>query len=104
MPMMDYAVNYDYISKKLCENREKPQLLCKGKCYLKKELSKTSEQSSKNDSRISTSGFIDTFIIDENFIFFTIINYNSEKSNSISDINFSYRFNLFSDIFHPPLI
>lgn len=102
--MLDYAINYDYISKKLCENRAKPQLLCKGKCYLKKELAKSSEQSAKNDSRINISGLVDAFIIDENFNLFTVINYNSEKSKSIFDINFSYRFNLFSDIFHPPLI
>lgn len=35
-----YQVNKDYISKNLCENRDKPKMKCCGKCYLKKKLSK----------------------------------------------------------------
>ncbi len=104
MPLVDYAVNYDYISKKLCENKQKPQLLCNGKCYLKKELGKVSENQAKNNSQISISGFTDTFIINESFVFFSIIKSFSEKENSIFDFDFSYRFNLFANIFHPPLI
>lgn len=104
MPLVDYAVNYNFITKNLCENRQKPQLLCNGKCYLKKEIAKASEGQSKNDSRVNISGFTDTFIINDDFVFLTIIDYNSEISNSVSELNFSYRFNLFSDIFHPPLI
>lgn len=42
-PVIDYIVNYDYISKELCENKAKPELLCKGKCQLMKELAKASE-------------------------------------------------------------
>ncbi|WP_028122199.1 hypothetical protein [Epilithonimonas tenax] len=104
MPMVDYAVNYDYITKKLCENKNKPQLLCRGKCYLKKEIAKTSTDQSKNDSRINISGITDTFIINEKFAFVKIINDYSESSNFNSDLNFSYKFNLFSNIFHPPLV
>lgn len=104
MPLVDYAVNYDFITKNLCENKNKPQLLCNGTCYLKKEIAKTSTDQSKNDSRISISGFTDTFIINENFAFIKIINDYSESSNFTSELNFSYEFNLFSNIFHPPLV
>ncbi len=45
LPLVNYAVNYDYIAKNLCENRAVPQSTCKGKCYLEKELSKTEKQS-----------------------------------------------------------
>lgn len=103
MPLVDYAVNYNYINKNLCENRSKPQLLCNGKCYLKKEIAKTSTEQSKNDSRIRISGFTDTFIINENFTFVKIINDYSESFIFNSELNFSYKFNLFSNIFHPPL-
>jgi hypothetical protein len=37
---MDYAINYDYISKVLCINKDKPELKCNGKCHLMKELAK----------------------------------------------------------------
>ena len=43
LPVIDYVVNYEYISTQLCENVEKPELKCNGKCHLMKELSKASE-------------------------------------------------------------
>lgn len=43
MPVVEYMVNYDYISTVLCENVDKPQLECNGKCHLAKELDKTLE-------------------------------------------------------------
>jgi len=46
-----YYANKDYIAKYLCENRNKPQLHCEGKCCLKKKLAKESKDqlpSSKN--------------------------------------------------------
>jgi hypothetical protein len=42
-PVIDYVVNYDYISKVLCVNKAKPKLQCNGKCHLMKELAKSSE-------------------------------------------------------------
>ncbi|KGO84126.1 hypothetical protein Q762_02540 [Flavobacterium cauense R2A-7] len=42
-PVISFMVNYDYIAKELCENKTKPELHCNGKCYLKKELAKASE-------------------------------------------------------------
>ena len=40
MPIISYAVNYEYISTELCENKDKPEMACNGKCHLKKELAK----------------------------------------------------------------
>jgi hypothetical protein len=44
LPVAEYAVNYGYISKELCVNKNKPKLHCNGKCHLMKELAKASEQ------------------------------------------------------------
>lgn len=44
LPMVDYWVNYEYIAKELCENKAKPEMHCDGKCHLKKELAKASEE------------------------------------------------------------
>lgn len=33
-----YELNKAYIAKNLCENRNKPQMKCNGKCHLAKEL------------------------------------------------------------------
>jgi hypothetical protein len=42
LPVLEYAVNYDYIAKELCVNKAKPQMHCNGKCHLMKELAKAS--------------------------------------------------------------
>lgn len=43
-PVLNYVVNYEYITKELCENKEKPEIECNGKCHLKAELAKASEE------------------------------------------------------------
>jgi len=40
LPVVEYYMNYDYISKELCENKDKPYLECNGTCYLEKQMSK----------------------------------------------------------------
>lgn len=55
-PLFEYAYNYKYISTVLCENKDKPKLNCCGKCHLKKELAKSSDEipnhsDKKNQSR-----------------------------------------------------
>jgi len=40
LPIIEYFVNYDYISSELCENKDKPILTCNGKCYLEKQVEK----------------------------------------------------------------
>ncbi|WP_431123365.1 hypothetical protein [Flagellimonas flava] len=47
-PVVEYVANYDYIVTVLCENKEKPQLQCNGKCYLAKQLEKSAEQDEQN--------------------------------------------------------
>ncbi len=42
-PVIEYAINYDYIAKTLCVNKAKPQMHCNGKCHLMKQLAKTAE-------------------------------------------------------------
>lgn len=36
--MMSFELNRDFIAKNLCQNRNRPQLNCNGKCYLAKKL------------------------------------------------------------------
>lgn len=50
IPFLEYIVNYDYIVKELCENKEKPVLKCNGKCHLMKELAKTAEDDKNTSS------------------------------------------------------
>ncbi|HEX9151463.1 MAG TPA: hypothetical protein VF842_05230, partial [Flavobacterium sp.] len=49
-PVLEYAVNYEYISKVLCVNKAKPMMHCNGKCHLMKELAKAQEQEKQTPS------------------------------------------------------
>ncbi|MPT32050.1 MAG: hypothetical protein E2600_10385 [Chryseobacterium sp.] len=60
LPLVEYVVNYDYISEVLCINKKKPELHCNGKCYLGKELAKNSSEDSKSKS--PTQKIIDYYI------------------------------------------
>ena len=64
VPMLDYVVNYDYISKVLFINKAKPQLHCNGKCYLGKELAKSSQEDSSTSSKTKngTQKIVDFYI------------------------------------------
>lgn len=43
LPIVEYVVNYEYISKVLCVNKETPIMGCDGKCYLMSQLAKSAE-------------------------------------------------------------
>jgi len=47
-----FELNRGYIAATLCENRDKPQLHCNGKCYFMKKI-KQAEQKENADSRAS---------------------------------------------------
>lgn len=100
--MLNYALNYDYIVKNLCENRNTADSTCKGKCFVEKELAKTEKQS--NNSQNIKIAKIDVFISKDIFSF-------SKKENSEflintfdSNLSVSYNSEFFSRIFHPPLV
>ena len=42
-----FNINRKYIARVLCENRDRPQLNCNGKCYLAKKLKQQQEKKDK---------------------------------------------------------
>lgn len=67
IPVVEYVVNYNYISKVLCENKAKPQLKCNGKCHLMKELAKEAESQkpSSNDKKTTTVQEVEVLFCNE---------------------------------------
>jgi hypothetical protein len=102
LPVFEYIVNYEYISKVLCVNKEKPKMQCNGKCHLMKELAKSSENEKPiSDKKIITPEFEVLFFQEIRSVqicnfFFT----NQEKEND----NYSnlYTFLKNSTFFRPP--
>ena len=102
LPLINYAVNYEYIVKNLCEKRNIPQSTCKGKCYVEKELAKTEKQSNSNQN-IKIAG-LDVFLFNEILSFSDKNQFDIpvKRSNSYY-INF-HSSEYLSRIFHPPLV
>ncbi|WP_315054876.1 hypothetical protein [Chryseobacterium indoltheticum] len=104
LPLINYAVNYDYIVENLCENKAKPELMCNGKCYVSKELTKTNqEQTTQNGHKISVPS-IDAFLVAEDFKF-THSDIDSVHQESISTFcTDPYHSEYHSKIFRPPSV
>jgi hypothetical protein len=99
-PFVEYAINYDYISKILCINKDKPAMNCKGKCQLMIKLQKKQD----NDYK-SLTIHMEEYPIG----FVKILNLKNKKdfSNYKKDIlfftkNYDYLFS--KEFFHPPVL
>ena len=98
-PFVEYAINYDYISKVLCINKDKPELQCNGKCQLMQKLEKQQDDDFKS-LRINIEeypiGFVELLSVKKEKALFK----NIEKLDSYSN-KYSYLFS--TAIFHPPI-
>jgi hypothetical protein len=52
LPVVAYSLNLQFIAEELCENKDKPELMCKGKCYLGEQMEKQTGTSSKQHNKI----------------------------------------------------
>jgi hypothetical protein len=104
-PLVDYAVNYDYITTVLCENKAKPTLQCNGKCHLMKELAKASANDDKpfsSDKKQSSNTLNDLFV--ENLFSFSFQTAQETTKNVCNDsYNNLYAHLNLDSIFHPPI-
>lgn len=105
LPLVEYAVFYDYIKNELCINKEKPELNCNGKCYLMQQLSKASE--SENDTDKSQ------LIVDFSIAFFQQIKENFTPPLSfymldpkaiVSQRAIPYTYLITGSVFRPPIV
>jgi hypothetical protein len=102
-PLVEYAVNYDYISETLCINKEKPIMACNGKCYLMSELTKSFDTNEAPvDKKISTNKTEISFFEDfkaYNFSFVFIKKNENQKYSYYSNL---YSFLKETCLLHPP--
>ena len=104
LPVVDYIVNYEYITKVLCVNKAQPKLKCNGKCHLMKELAKASE----SEKPISSDK--KTMIQELEVLFYEEINsykitsiYFNEKQKIIGNYSNSYYYLNSVSVFRPPI-
>lgn len=103
IPLVEYAVNYEYISEVLCINKSKPELHCNGKCYLSKEIAKTNDTDSSPLTKTKNSGqkLLDIYALPE------ITEINKTENAFFTNFNFLYKtaysFLFLKHIFRPPV-
>jgi len=56
-----FELNRGYIAAKLCENRDKPQLHCNGKCYLMKKIKQAEDKQNNQDRQSQKNLFQEAF-------------------------------------------
>lgn len=104
LPVMDYVINYEYISTVLCENKAKPKMECNGKCHLMKELAKTSENEApiSSDKKMASQKFEVLFLEEiKSFKIAPIYLFETQQTNTEYS-NLYFRLNTAS-VFRPPI-
>lgn len=96
--LLDYQVNQNFIASTLCENKNKPQCCCHGKCFLKKQLQKD-EDGSKNNSTSSKDKFDVQLFCEDNAMLISLAA--KDKQLSLYYIEQKHT-GISSSIFHPP--
>lgn len=101
VPLLDYAINYEYIVKELCENKDDVVLKCNGKCHLMKEMAKTAEEENpiSTDKNNLIKEFMPLFLssIEELRLSF----FQEIKAEHPAYRN-TYAYSAITGIFHPP--
>jgi len=102
MILLNYEVNTAYIIENFCENTDKPELKCNGKCHLIKQIKADSEQKSETPASLTE---LTVFVLAlEEIAYFEFRSIDSEPiaSNSLYlEGNYS---NHLQSIFHPPQV
>ena len=99
-----WKVNQNFIAKTLCENKNKPQMHCNGKCYLYKQLKKAEEKEAEKNSlpnSIPKFKSVDSFIVlnhDWRTIFPSYLTYKQKHVSYKSNLLIGYQ----NSLFRPP--
>jgi hypothetical protein len=98
-----YEVNKTYVATVLCENKDKPEMKCCGKCYVNKQMNKV-DRGSNSDKQLpgktakaETVDYIMPFTQSQNIVF-------SPQENKIFNGHYTGTagFELVTSVFHPP--
>ncbi|WP_420582912.1 hypothetical protein [Reichenbachiella sp.] len=100
--VVDFAMNRDYISTYLCENQDRPELECQGKCFLmtklKNQMHDSQEHRAKQLTQLSKIELMNVQEITKYGFFNT--DFVSLKSAEDPDVIKGY----LASVFHPPIV
>lgn len=105
LPLVEYGFKYDYFSKVLCINKDKPELQCNGKCQLSKNLIETSPVNTDNNTPAVPTINLDDYPItylNSNKYFLIVLDFSNKIDYSTIDNKKSK--NYINSVFHPPQV
>ena len=102
--ILTWQINQNYIAQNLCENRADARSCCKGKCQLRKQLSKIdTDTDSKHEGNLKLSKITALDVFD---LFDTALRFNSKGTPSSILHRLSapqhYQFSFYTKLFRPP--
>ncbi len=95
----DYQLNKEYISKNLCENKNKPKMHCNGKCHLAKQLKKQEKKESSPANQLKEKLELQFFSNNNFELNNTAISEKSELSSNYLLSNYSI---YLESVYQPP--
>jgi hypothetical protein len=98
IPQVNYWMNRDYIAAVLCENKDKPELDCNGKCHLKKQIKEQSE--SEEEGQEMSERLMIEFVRDIDAFALAMIEIPVE--NVLCDYCEELKSGITRGVFHPP--
>jgi len=104
LPVLEYALNYDYIAKVLCENKAKPQMHCNGKCHLMKELAKAAEKEKSDSDKKTAAQQAEVLFFTSDFEYtFKVLPVVFNNKNKLGAYSNFYTSQNLSAVFRPPV-
>jgi len=97
-----FYVNQDFIAKNLCENRDKPQMHCNGKCCLKKQLARSGKEQAPGQRTQNSKQVINLFWHQSSFA--VQQRYQVVTRQKYFTRNESGTFSFHHAVFHPPTV
>jgi len=96
---LDFLMNRNYIAKTLCVNQDKPQMHCKGNCYLARQMQEQQDDNKQSGNTGKEKFEVQFFFLpDETIINYVLpsiaVIYTPKRDNII----FQYQ----QSVFHPP--
>jgi hypothetical protein len=99
-----FEINQEYIAATLCENKNKPELVCCGKCVLTKQLKKADNLDHKGNknlpSKAEKTATVAFILPERNITKFNFTTGNQCVQNAKKMQHFGV--NISKEIFHPP--
>ncbi len=95
----EFKSNQAFIASSLCENRERPELNCEGKCYLMKKLKEAEDKEKKQENQAQKKAAVDLFFLNEKVASVFVFTIPERKKPSIQKFTLP-EFN--AEIPHPP--